>query len=124
MTKEKDVEAKIQVYINECDTTLIKEIFNGHSNYVFRHTDCPLVFNTDGKSLYALDMDEPDVDVLSKYGIPHLMYVYNNFQEFIDEYKRVEEILGHELFVKVWDNTDSQSIRQLELEFFKYKKKM
>lgn len=108
---------KIQVYINECNDDLIKTIFNGNSEYAFRHKDCPLVFVTDGSFLYAEDIDEQGIDPLEGHDTDVLQYSYNDFNEFINEYKRIETILGHELFVSDWFNEIDTSIRQLELNY-------
>lgn len=104
-----------QTYFPDLD---IPEVFNLRPDkYVFRHTDCPYVFVTDGNCLYAQDQDEIGVDPVSKYGLYNIMYIYNNFQEFIDSCKLIEETLGRELFLADYSggNVLKCSIRHLEL---------
>jgi len=97
---------RTQIYLTdpitqkELDKSLVKEIFHDNpTNYVFRHTDCPYVFITDGQLLYAQDMDEIGVDPVAQYGIYNIVHVYNNFKEFISTFTRIEEILGRELYL-------------------------
>ena len=112
------VRDKTQVYLTNISDDLVKEIFNNVNNeYVFRHTDCPIVFTTDGYFLYSEDMDELNVDPVEKYGLYNIIHVYNNFQEFLDTFKAIENLLGRELYLSDWYNNQDCSIRTLELEF-------
>lgn len=100
----------------------INEVFNLRPDkYVFRHTDCPYVFITDGNHLYAQDQDEKGIDPVSKYGIYNILHIYNDFKEFIDSCKHIEEVLGRELFLVDYSggNVLKCSIRHLELQFVK-----
>lgn len=124
MTKEnKDISTgelvggKIQLYLTEISEEKIHDIFNGKKEYVFRHTDCPIVFTTDGNFIYAEDMDELNIDPFVKYGMDRLTYVYNDFQEFINTFKRIEDVLGRELHISDWYNNSDISIRSLELNY-------
>ncbi len=114
------VKDKKQIYLTDITNDMINEIFNTNINeQVFRHTDCPIVFTTDGYFIYSEDMDELNIDPVNKYGIDNIINVYNNFQEFIDTFKNIEDVIGHELFLSDWYNNLDMSIRQLELEYKK-----
>ena len=62
-------------------------------------------------------MDELNVDPVEKYGLYNIIRVYNNFQEFLDTFKAIENLLGRELYLSDWYNNQDCSIRTLELEF-------
>jgi hypothetical protein len=112
------VKNKTQVYLTDISDELVDNIFNtGVGSYVFRHADCPIVFTTDGNFLYAEDMDALNIDPVEKYGIDTLFYTYNNFQEFLDTFKLIEEQIGRELYLSDWANHFDASIRTLELIF-------
>lgn len=51
-----------------------------------------------------------------------IISVYNDFREFIDTFKRIEEILNRELYLSDWVNSIDVSTRTLELKYMKEKK--
>ncbi len=90
----------------ENDVLLTMTIFNDEqTEHVFRHTDCPLVFITRGDAIFALDMDEIDVDPFTKYGFEQIEAVYNSYQEFLDTIIKLEKTLGYKLSLSTWDGT-------------------
>lgn len=111
---------RTQIYLTDISDDTIEEIFNGNpGKYVFRHTDCPVVFITDGSFIYSEDMDALNTDPVERYGPFNISYIYNDFNEFINIFKYIEELLGRELFLADWNNHSDISIRALELEFKK-----
>lgn len=114
-----DLTNTTQLYIDEMDVASIKEVFDSDrsEDYVFRHSDCPYVFTTDGIFIYAMDMDEKNVDPFTKYGVHNVMNIYNDFNEFLRDFKRFEEVLGRELYLSDEFNNTDVSIRSLELYY-------
>ena len=107
---------RTQLYFPDID---IHEVFDRNpTKYVFRHTDCPYVFITDGDCLYAQDQDERGIDPVSKYGLYNIMSIYNDFTEFLDSCKHIESVLGRELFLadRSGGGVFKCSIRHLELQ--------
>lgn len=98
----------------ENDMVLTIIIFNEEQGqHVFRHTDCPLVFITRGDALFALDMDEIDVDPFDKYGFEQIEAVYNSYSEFLDTVTKLESTLGYKLSLSTWDGTKETFITGL-----------
>ena len=98
----------------EENVSLALAIFNEEqTQHVFRHTDCPLVFITRGDALFALDMDEIDVDPFAKYGFEQIEAVYNSYKEFTDSINKIENILGYKLSLSTWDGTKETYITGL-----------
>ena len=90
----------------ENDMLLTIVIFNEEqARYVFRHKDCSLVFITRGTALFALDVEEIDVDPFTKYGFEQLEAVYSNYSEFTDSIEKLEKILGYRLSLSTWDGS-------------------
>lgn len=99
----------------ENDIALTMCVFNEEpTQHIIRHTDCPLVFVTRGSTLYALDMDEIDVDPFTKYGFEQIEAVYNNYKEFTDTIEKLEHILGYRLSLGTWDGTKETYITGLQ----------
>lgn len=96
----------------ENDALLTIIIFNEEqTEHVFRHTDCPLVFITRGNGvLFALDMDEIDVDPFAKYGFEQIEAVYSSYSDFLDTIKKLEKTLGYKLSLGTWDGTKEMYI--------------
>lgn len=108
-----DVVPENQKYFTdfEDDISLTMTIFNDEqTKHVFRHTDCPLVFITRDEALFALDMDESDVDPFTKYGFEQIEAVYNSYSEFLDTIRKLEKTLGYKLSLGTWDGTKEMYI--------------
>ena len=106
---------RTQVYFNQIleDEELLQKVFNtNQQDYVFRHTDCPIVFTTDGINLYAMDMDEQGVCPIEKYGIEQISCCYNDYNEFLLDISKIENILDRHLYLTSWNNEISQVINE------------
>lgn len=109
--KAMQIDGRTQLYFDAfCDGTeegdvLLDKVFNKQPEaYVFRHKDCPLVFTTDGKFLYAMDMDEKDVDPIEKYGIGQIEACYNDYNEFVETIEYIQMNLNRIIPLSRWGN--------------------
>lgn len=94
------------------------EIFN------FKFYDNALVFSTDGYFLFVEDSEDRGIDLFEKQSILNLKKYFNDFEdEFLEPMKKVELLLGCEVYVSDFGNMNDESIRSLELDFIKCGKK-
>ena len=77
--------------------------------------DNQLSFYTDGSFIYAIDMDNKEIDPF--IDDINIADYYKDFTLFLNIFKEIEVLLGYELFVSDWNNNKDKSIRQLELEY-------
>lgn len=118
------INGRTQLYFDQIleNEDLLLKVFNTESDkYVFRHTDCPIVFTTDGVNIYAMDMDEQGIDPIEKYGINQIECCYNNYNEFLSAINTIENVLNRHLYLSSWDDTITEMINEnicsnLELE--------
>lgn len=107
------IDGRTQLYFSAmCDGTeegdiLLDKVFHKRpGDYVFRHVDCPLVFITDGNFMYAIDMDEKEVDPIAKYGLSQIEAVYNDYTEFVNDMNYIQVNLGRVIPISPWVNDE------------------
>ena len=77
--------------------------------------DNQLSFYTDGSFIYAIDINNKEIDPFIEN--INITDYYKDFTSFLNIFKEIEVLLGYELFVSDWNNNKDKSIRQLELEY-------
>jgi hypothetical protein len=114
-----NIENRIKLYFEDIieDDVLLNKVFNLHPDaYVFKHEDCPLVFVTDGNNLYTMDMDEKDIDPIEKYGYSRIEACYNDYSEFTNDIRKIEDKIFRVLKITTW--VKSSTLKE-DLEEFK-----
>lgn len=109
-----------KVYINDLEMAELAEMFemaqSGELEFKFKHKDNCLIFTTDGYFIFAKDIDNPDEDVFSDYNFYEVLKShYIDLNEFIYDFKQLEELLGYELHVADRCTNADVSIRQIEI---------
>jgi len=104
------------IYIDRIQLEYLKLCFINSIEQEFKlEKDNQLSFYTDGSFIYAIDMDNKEIDPF--IDDINIADYYKDFTLFLNIFKEIEVLLGYELFVSDWNNNKDKSIRQLELEY-------
>jgi hypothetical protein len=108
------IDGKVQVYLEDYNDHGLKKLFDKDEGYryVFRHSDCRIVFTTDGTNIFATDMDNKNYE-LFRDGNFNLSEYYNDFNEFLDTFQWIEKLIERDLLLSNWSYTHSITINEL-----------